>query len=183
MEISAINSEEIEELLQKNNSNLMILWSKPTLCSINKKPKILKQYQEFQKLFKAQKPEEKLFNYRPYDHEIKLQKKKYLKKKLIYLLFTDKLDELRRYLNKNKKMRLIWELQSPAEYLIIFIPKKDRKLRLCINYWKLNDIIIKNSYPLLLISEMQDQLQRVKIFIKIDISGAYNQIRIKEKDK
>ena len=47
MEISAINSKKIEELLQKNNPNFIILWSKPTLYLINKKPEIPKQYQEF----------------------------------------------------------------------------------------------------------------------------------------
>ena len=43
--------------------------------------------------------------------------------------------------------------------------------------------MIKNSYLLSLISELQDQLQRAKIFSKFDISGAYNQIQIKTSEE
>ena len=44
---------------------------------------------------------------------------------------------------------------------------------------RLNNIIVKNSYLLSLISKLQDWLQRAKVFSKFDISGAYNQIWIK----
>ena len=43
--------------------------------------------------------------------------------------------------------------------------------------------MVKNSYPLPLISEIQDRFQKAKYFIKFDIPAAYNQIRIKEGDK
>ena len=77
------------------------------------------------------------------------------------------------------KKRFIRESQSPAGYSILFILKKDETLWLCVNYWGLNNIMIKNSYLLPLISELQDWLQRAKIFSKFDISGAYNWIQIK----
>ena len=48
------------------------------------------------------------------------------------------------------------------------------------DYWELNNITVKNSYPLPLIGEMQDCLQKAKWFSKFDIPGAYNRIRIKE---
>ena len=83
------------------------------------------------------------------------------------------------YLKKNLKKRFIRESQSPAGYPILFISKKDRTLQLCVNYQGLNDITVKNSYLLSLISELQDQLQGAKMFSKFDISGAYNWIQIK----
>ena len=59
---------------------------------------------------------------------------KILNKKLIYSLFTEKLDALREYFKINQRNRFIWELMSPAGYLIIFILKKDGILRLYIDY-------------------------------------------------
>ena len=78
------------------------------------------------------------------------------------------------YLNKNLKKEFIRESQSLTEYLILFILKKDKTLQLCINYRELNNITVKNSYLLSLILELQDWLQRVKVFSKFDISGAYS---------
>ena len=60
--------------------------------------------------------------------------KKILNKKLIYSLFIEKLNALREYLKTNQKNRFIWELTSPAEYPIIFMPKKNGTLRLYIDY-------------------------------------------------
>ena len=60
--------------------------------------------------------------------------KKILSKKPIYPLFTEKLDALREYLEINQRNRFIQKLTSPAEYPIIFVPKKDGTLRLYINY-------------------------------------------------
>ena len=58
--------------------------------------------------------------------------------------------------------------------------KKDNKLRLCVDYKKLNNITIKNRYPLLNIAKLQDRISKAKVFTKLDLQGAYNLIRIKE---
>jgi hypothetical protein len=62
----------------------------------------------------------------------------------------------------------------------MFVPKKNKKLQLCVNFWKLNDITIKNRYLLPNISELQDRLAYTKIFTALDLRGAYNLIRIKK---
>jgi hypothetical protein len=62
----------------------------------------------------------------------------------------------------------------------MFVPKKNGKLRLCVDFRKLNDITIKNWYPLLNIRELRDWLSYAKIFIALDLWGAYNLIRMKE---
>ena len=80
-------------------------------------------------------------------------------------------------------MGKIRESQSPVGYSIIFIPKKDGSLRLCVDYQDLNHIMIKNSYPLPLISELQDRLQGAQWFTTLNIPDAYNRIRIKEGDE
>ena len=63
------------------------------------------------------------------------------------------------------------------------MPKSNGGLRLYINYKVFNNIIVKNSYPLPLIRELQDKLQRKKFFTKFNILGAFNQIRMKKGDK
>jgi hypothetical protein len=60
------------------------------------------------------------------------------------------------------------------------VPKKDGSLRLYIDYRLLNNITVKNSYPLLLISEFQDRLQGAQWFTKLDIIETYTRIRIKK---
>ena len=63
------------------------------------------------------------------------------------------------------------------------MPKRDGTLRLYVNYQELNNITVKNSYSLLLISELQNRLQKAKWFTKLNILGVYNQIKIKKEDK
>ena len=72
----------------------------------------------------------------------------------IYILFYTELETLKNYLDKNLKKSFIWETKIIIEFLILFIPKKNGKLRLYMNYRKLNVIIIKNKYPLLNIGEL-----------------------------
>ena len=62
----------------------------------------------------------------------------------------------------------------------MFVKKKDRTMRLCIDYKQLNKITIKNKYPLSRIDDLFDQLQGV--FFKIDLRFEYHQLRIKESD-
>ena len=50
-----------------------------------------------------------------------------------------------------------------------FVKKKDGKLRHIQDYWKLNEMTIKNRYPLPLISELINKLTHAKILSKMDI--------------
>ncbi len=79
--------------------------------------------------------------------------------------------------------KFIRKLQSSAEYSILFISKLNESLRLCVDYRALNNITIKNSYSLSLISELQDRLQRAQWFTKFNIFKAFNWIWIKEEDE
>ena len=62
----------------------------------------------------------------------------------------------------------------------MFIKKKDRTMRLCIDYSQFNKIIIKNKYPLSRIADLFDQLQGASAFFKIDLRFGYHQLRIKD---
>ena len=118
--------------------------------------------------------------HQPWDHEIKLQPGTEPGFGLIYQLSEKELQVLREYLEENLKKSFIQESQSPAGYPILFAPKKDRSLRLCVDYRKLNNITIKNQYLLPNANKLRDRISQATIFTKLDLKEAYNLIRMKE---
>ena len=60
--------------------------------------------------------------------------------------------------------------------------KKDKSLRMCVDYRPLNDVTIKNKYPLPCIDILLDQLAKANVFSKIDLRSGYHQIKIRPED-
>jgi hypothetical protein len=58
---------------------------------------------------------------------------------------------------------------SPWGALLIFVPKKNVTQRLCVDYHALNEVTVKNKYPLPRIDDLFDQLQGACVFSKIDL--------------
>jgi len=85
---------------------------------------------------------------------------------------------LRRYLDNILAQGFIKPSTSPAGAPIMFVPKKEGKLRLYVNYRMLNQITCKDRTLLLLISKILDQLGNAKIYTKLDIREVYYRIRI-----
>ena len=81
------------------------------------------------------------------------------------------------------KKEFIKKFESSTEYSILFVFKKDDTFRLCVDYRKLNNITIKNRYSLFNISELQNRLQKIMYFIKLDLRETYNLIRMKADEK
>ena len=71
---------------------------------------------------------------------------------------------------------------SPWGAPVLFVKKKDGSLRLCIDYRQLNRVTIRNQYPLPRIDELFDQLQRSRVYSKIDLRSGYHQLRVQESD-
>jgi hypothetical protein len=59
-----------------------------------------------------------------------------------------------------------------------FFLKKDGMQRMCVDYRSLNEVTIKNKYPLLRIDDMFDQLKGACVFSKIDLRSGYQQLKI-----
>ncbi len=95
----------------------------------------------------------------------------------------DKILKLRRYLNENLSKDFIWINHSQMIIFVLFVKKLKEKLCFCMNYQDLNAITIKNQYSLSLILEMLNHLSWAKIFIKLNIISAFNQLQIKEEDE
>jgi len=71
----------------------------------------------------------------------------------------------------------------PQMSLVFFVGKKDSSKRMVIDYHDLNDQTIKNNYPLLLITELINNMRSKKVFTKIDLRWGFNNMRIKEEDE
>jgi len=67
--------------------------------------------------------------------------------------------------------------------LVFFIGKKDEKKRMVIDYHNLNSQIVKNNYPLLLITELINNIGGKKVFTKMDLRWGFNIMRIKEENE
>ena len=65
---------------------------------------------------------------------------------------------------------------------MLFVRKKDRTMRLSIDYKMLNKVTIKNRYPLPRIDDLFDQMKSATVFSKIDLRSGYHQRCIKDKD-
>ncbi|SPC63756.1 related to Gag-pol polyprotein [Ustilago sp. UG-2017b] len=93
------------------------------------------------------------------------------------------MSELRKYLDENLEKGFIRPSKSPARSPVLFVPKKDGGLRLCVDYRGLNEITVKNRAPLPLIEEQLFLLRKARIYTKLDLRAAYNLIRITKGDE
>ena len=100
----------------------------------------------------------------------------------IYNLSSYELGALRTYLDTALEKGWIRHSTSLAGAPILFVPKKDGSLRLCVDYRALNKVTRKNRLALPLISEILDRLTGAMYLSKIDLKDAYYHIPIAEKD-
>ena len=99
-----------------------------------------------------------------------------------YRMAPAELKELKIQLQDLLERGFIKESDSPWGAPVLFVKKKDGSLRLCIDYRGLNEVTIKNKYPLPLIDGLFDQLQGSVVYSKLDLRQGYYQLRIKKED-
>ena len=92
------------------------------------------------------------------------------------------LQELKVQLQELLNSGFIRPSTSPWGITVLFSRKKDKTLRLCIDYRQLNRVTIKNRYPLPGIDDLFDQLRGVQVYSKIDLGTGYHQLRVREAD-
>ncbi|KAK1608365.1 hypothetical protein QYE76_032038 [Lolium multiflorum] len=90
--------------------------------------------------------------------------------------------ELKKQLDDMLHKGLIRPSASPWRSPVLFVDKKDGANRLCTDYRKLNDVTIKNKYPLPKIEDLFDQLAGATVFSKIDLRTGYHQLKIRATD-
>ena len=92
------------------------------------------------------------------------------------------LQELRVQLQELLDKGFIRPSTSPWGAPVLFAKKKDKTLRLCIDYRQLNRVMIKNRYPLPRINDLFDQLRGALVYSKIDLHTSYHQLRVRDTD-
>jgi len=101
----------------------------------------------------------------------------------IYPMSAHLLNMLDKYLKTMLEEGKIADSESPYRALILFVPKADGSLRLCVDYMNLNKLTILNKYPLPLMDELRDRIAGAKVFTKIDLKDGYDLIRRRESDE
>ncbi|XP_056168682.1 uncharacterized protein LOC130138489 [Syzygium oleosum] len=99
-----------------------------------------------------------------------------------YRMALSELKELKVQMQELLDKGFIRPSASPWGAPVLFVRKKDGSLRLCIDYRQLNQVTIKNKYPLPRIDDLFDQLQGASVFSKIDLRTGYHQLRIRKED-
>jgi hypothetical protein len=102
--------------------------------------------------------------------------------KRAYRISGPELVELKKQIDELLEKGYIRPSTSPWAAPILFVEKKDGTKRMCIDYRALNEVTIKNKYPLPRIEDLFDQLRGASVFSKIDLRSGYHQLRIRPSD-
>jgi len=98
-------------------------------------------------------------------------------------LLREKREEVREFIREQLRKGYIRPSKSPQTAPVFFERKKDGKKQMIQDYRYLNKWMIKNNYPLPLISDILENIRTKKIFTKIDLRWGYNNMWIKERDE
>ena len=115
------------------------------------------------------KDSERILTRKAWDHAIDLRERFVLKKGKIYPLSKVEREEVQEFVKDQLRKEYIRPSKSPQTSPVFFISKKDGKKRMVQDYQYLNSWMIKNNYPLLLISDLIDSIGKKKVFTKMDL--------------
>jgi hypothetical protein len=102
--------------------------------------------------------------------------------KRAYRVSGPELVELKKQIDELLDKGYIRPSTSPWAAPVLFVEKKDGTKRMCIDYGALNEVTVKNKYPLPRIKDLFDQLRGASVFSKIDLRSGYHQLRIRPAD-
>jgi hypothetical protein len=139
---------------------------------------IPEKYHEFPDVFSKGKAET-LPEHHPYNLKIDLEEGQ-APPGCMYSLSPLELGPLQTFIEDNVRSGFIRPTNSLHGAPILFMRKKDRSLRLCVDYRGLNKITKKDRYPLPLISDLLDAPWKARTYTKIDLRHAYHLVRITE---
>jgi len=99
-----------------------------------------------------------------------------------YRMVVNELEELKKQIKELQDKWFIRPSSSPWGAPVIFVDKKDGSQRMSVNYHSLNELTIKNKYPLPRIDDLFDELRGACVFSKIDLCSRYHQLKIRNAD-
>jgi hypothetical protein len=99
-----------------------------------------------------------------------------------YRMNPQELEELKKQLADMLSKGLIRPSASPWGSHVLFVDKRDCTIQLCVDYRRLNEVTIKNKYPLPKIQDLFDQLNGSRVFSKTNLRTGYHQLKVRESD-
>jgi hypothetical protein len=96
-----------------------------------------------------------------------------------YRMSLDELKGLKKQLTGLQEAEYIRSNSSPCGAPVLFVQKKDGSQEMCVDYRTLNDVTVKNKYPLPCIEDLFDQMRGARVFSKIDLRSGYHQMKIR----
>ena len=115
-----------------------------------------------------------------WDHAIDLNNDFKVSKARVYPLSKNEKEEIQKFVDEHLKKGYIRSSKSPQMLLVFFMGKKDRGKYMVMDYRRLNKQMVKNNYPLPLITDLVDSMSNKRVFTKMDLKWGYNNVRIKE---
>jgi hypothetical protein len=95
-----------------------------------------------------------------------------------YRMPVNELVELKKQITELQSKGFIHPSSSPWGAPVLFVEKKDGTQWMCMDYRSLNEVTIKNKYPLPRIEDLFDQMKGASVFLKIDLRSGYHQLKI-----
>jgi hypothetical protein len=167
---NAVTSEDYEHFMK----------GKPSYTIEELKQRVPKKYHSEIEVFLKQDAD-KLRSHGPEDHEIKLVEGANPPFARNYKpMSAQELEAVKKYLDEHLAKGFIRPSSSSAAAPVLLVRKPGGGIRVCVDYRALNEITIKNRYPIPLFNETLDRLSKAKVFSKFDIIHAFNRIRMKE---
>jgi hypothetical protein len=99
-----------------------------------------------------------------------------------YRMYRAELKELKNQLTELQEAGYIRSNSSPCGVPVLFVQKKEGSQGMCVDYRSLNDVTVKNKYPLPRIEDLFDQTRGAKVFSKIELRSGYHQMKIRPSD-
>jgi hypothetical protein len=97
-----------------------------------------------------------------------------------YRMPVNDLVELKKQIAKLQAKGFVRPSSSPWGAPVLFVEKKDGTRRMCVDYQSLNEVTIKNKYPLPWIEDLFDQMKGASVFSKVNLRPGYHQLKIQE---
>ena len=127
-----------------------------------------------QKLPKGRPPKREI------EHSIEIDLEAQPPNRAPYRLDPTKQDELEAQISDLVTQGFIWPSRSPYGAPVLFVPKKDGRWQICIDYCALNKQTVKDWFPLPRIDSLMKRLGQACVFSKLDMAFGYHQIVVKE---
>ena len=168
--IQLISMDELNELELEEGEILLIFDAKD-------------RYVKYAKVFSAEFTA-RLPKHHQWDHKIPLtENAKPPGGRVIYKTTWEEKEVLAEYLKEHMPSGKVCRSRSSASSPILFTRKANRKLQLCMDYRGLNNVTLKNKYPLTRIDKLLKKTQGLKFFTKLDLKNGYYLIRIADSDE